>query len=149
MLIEINWKKFQVSNVITEKDRKILEIIKSRKATTKEISALTGIPITTVHNRIKKMEENGIIKAYKAIVDNKKIGYNIEAFIEMELLKEDVAERISKIKNVEECCLISGQSDCLIKVLFKNIDELNEFIEKLKKMNVKKTVTHIILKKIK
>jgi len=136
--------------MITEKDRKILEIIRSRRATTKEISMLTGIPITTVHNRIKKMEREGIIKGYRAIIDNKKIGNEIEVMIELEFARgKDGIEKISRIPNVEECYKVSGSFDAIVKATFRNIEELNQFLDELKKINVERTVTHIVLKKVK
>jgi len=136
--------------MITEKDRKILEIIRSRKATTKEISLLTGIPITTVHNRIKKMEREGVIKGYRAIIDNKKIGNEIEVIIGLEFARgKDGLEKISRIPNVEECYKVSGSFDAIVKAAFRNIEELNQFLDELKKINVERTVTHIVLKRVK
>ena len=64
-----------------DKDYAVLNVLrKNAKLSTKQIAKKTGIPITTVHNRIKKLESSGIIKGYTTILDNKLIG-NVIAFI--------------------------------------------------------------------
>ena len=56
-----------------EKDEQILQILLiNSKLSTHQISKKTGIPITTVHNRIKKLTKKGIIKGYTIVIDHKK-----------------------------------------------------------------------------
>ena len=58
---------------INEKDRKILDVLKKNaKLTTSQISKKTNIPITTVHNRIKKLEQQEIIKGYTIVLNQEK-----------------------------------------------------------------------------
>ncbi|MFW9843524.1 MAG: Lrp/AsnC family transcriptional regulator, partial [Candidatus Thorarchaeota archaeon] len=67
---------------IDEKDFKILELLRENaRMTTGELSKKIGIPQTTIHNRIKRMRENGIIKRFTVDVDRKKIGKNVVAYI--------------------------------------------------------------------
>lgn len=143
--------------MISEKDKKILEILKFNcKIPSWKMSEKTGIPITTIHNRIKKLEKDGIIKGYKAIVDNKKLGKNIQAYVTFSVAagprfsEENVAKRVIKMPEVEECAVITGSSDILIKVSTKDVDELNDFvINNLRTIKgAKNTTTAIILKEI-
>ena len=61
--------------MIVEKDKKILkELKKNSRNTTKQISSILKIPRVTVHDRIKKMKEKGIIKKFTVSIDYKKIG---------------------------------------------------------------------------
>ena len=72
-------------NNMDKKDAKILKVLKENaKLSTQQISKKTLIPITTVHHRIKKMEKEGVINGYTTIVDNKKIGKNIAAYVSRE-----------------------------------------------------------------
>jgi len=67
---------------LDKKDLKILEILKENsKLTTSQIYKKTNIPITTVHNRIKKLENLGIIRSYTLKLDYNKLGKPITGFI--------------------------------------------------------------------
>ena len=147
--------------MLTKKDTTILDILKhDAKLSTREISEKTGIPITTVHNRIKNMEKEGVIRAYKAIIDKKKIGKNISAYIMLtvsykdldaiNLTQEGLAKKFLALPEVEECAIISGASDIILKIATNDVDELNDFvINKLRHIGgVEKTLTSIVLKDV-
>jgi DNA-binding Lrp family transcriptional regulator len=139
---------------LRDKDIKILEVLEENsRLGVKQISRKTGIPITTVFNRIKKLEEKGIIEGYKAIINKKKLGEEIEAFILVSIAytskihQEDFSKMLQSMPEVQECFVISGATNVLIKVSVKDIDTLNEFItHKLKKSGVENITTHIIIK---
>lgn len=144
-----------------DKDQKILDILKQNsKLTTNQISKKTNIPITTVHNRIKKMEKSGLIKSYSVILDYKKLGRPITSYILVNIIytlpsgkkirQEDVARSIKKLGNVEEVNIMTGGADVLVKVRVKDIDELNYFItKKLRSIDgVDKTQTMIVLSSV-
>lgn len=143
---------------IDETDLKILEILKENaKMTTSKISKRIRVPITTIHNRIKKLQNEGIIKNYTINLDHKKLGKYIYAIIlintKYDLIEgrdknqEDVAKEIKKLEGTEEVCSVTGINDLLVRVRKENIDELNNFlIDKLRKINgVEKTQTLIVL----
>lgn len=144
-----------------EKDEKILELLKENsKLTTQQISKKILIPITTVHNRIKKLEKNGIIKKYTLEIDNKKIGKNITAYIHIvvdyKLLKGikmsqlELANKIKQNEYVEEAAMVTGGTDIIIKMRAKNVDELNYFVTKyLRNIDgIEKTQTTIVLSEL-
>src|SRR3989344_3839407 len=144
--------------MINKKDIKILRLLKQNsKFTNEEISKKTGIPITTVHNRIKKLEKLGIIKNYTVILDNKKLGKEISAYIlvtvDYKLLKQkgisqhDIARTLKKYHFVETVSMITGLSDIIILVCVENIDQLDELITKeLRNIEgIEKTQTLVVL----
>lgn len=144
-----------------EKDKKILKLLKENsKLTTHQISKKTLIPITTVHNRIKKLGKEGIIKKYTVELDNKKIGKNISAYIHIvvdyRLLKEikmsqyELAKKLKQHEFVEEAAMVTGGTDIIIKVRVKDIDELDDFVtKKLRNINgIEKTQTMVVLNEI-
>ena len=140
--------------MLSKKDIKILDILKRDcKLSTREISEKTGIPITTIHNRIKKLEKDGVIKYYKAVIDNKKIGRDVLAFIQLSTNyrnQEEVAKKISNMPEVEECYILTGTTDVLIKVATTDVDQVNNLIingiRNIK--GVQKTLTSIVLKEV-
>ncbi len=145
---------------LDKKDLKIIEILKQNsKQTTSQISKKFNIPITTVHNRIKKLEKLGIIKNYTVVLDYKKLDKGILSYILSSVMyvlpngekisQEEVAKEIKKI-GAEEVSIVTGGTDLIIKVRVKDVEELNEFvIKKLRSIKgVDKTQTVIVLKEI-
>lgn len=140
--------------MLSKKDMKILDVVRSNcKLSTREISEKTGIPITTIHNRIKKMEKDGIIKYYKAVIDNKKIGRAIQAYISITCnykFQGQIIKQITVMPIVEECYVLTGTNDVLIKIAVTDVEQLNDFvINKVQKMKgIDKTITSIVLSEI-
>lgn len=146
---------------LDEKDFKVLEELKENaKRTTSQISKRINLPITTVHNRIKKLEQLGIIKRYTVELDYKKLDKPICAYVMtqviymlpsgVKVMQEDVAKEIKTLPGVELVELLTGGTDILIKVRVKDIDELNNFIiRQLRKIEgVDKTQTMVVLSKM-
>jgi Lrp/AsnC family leucine-responsive transcriptional regulator len=147
--------------MLDEKDSKILEILKQNaKLTTKQISKKVGIPATTVHNRIRKMEETGIISNYTVRLNSRKLGKHISAYILLtvyyKLLKQlkttqhDLANKLRKCEPVERVDMITGTHDIILRVVTNDIDQLNDFVTKhLRNMEgIEKTETLVVLSRI-
>ncbi|MDO8525054.1 MAG: Lrp/AsnC family transcriptional regulator [Candidatus Omnitrophota bacterium] len=139
----------------------ILEILeKNARATPEEIAGMLNMTPGAVKSAIKKLEKNGVILKYKAII-NKEIrreeDSGVRALIEVRITPqknlgfEHIAERIYRFPEVTSCYLMSGTYDLLVVVEGKSIHTVSDFIaEKLSPMeNVRGTVTHFILKKYK
>lgn len=146
---------------LDETDIKILKILKENaKLRVREISKLIRKPITTVHNRIKKLTKEKVIKKYTVEFDDKKMGKDVDSFVLVAVnygslskdnkTQEDLAKEIKKLSAVEEVVIVAGIKDIIIRVKEKDIECLNDFlINKLRKIKgVSKTQTVIILKKI-
>jgi len=124
-----------------KKDLAIIEVLKhNSNLSTQQISRKTNIPITTVHNRIKKLEKSGIIKGYTILLDNKKIGKAIGAYIhivvdykllkEMKMSQHVLAKKLKQHEFVEEAIVVTGGTDIILKARVKDIDELDNFVIK-------------------
>lgn len=146
------------TTALDRKDAAILAVLKENaKLSTQQIAKRTKIPITTVHNRIKKLEKQGIIKGYTVVLDNKKVGKPIAAFVlitvDYKLLKElkmsqyELMQQLLKNPAVESSAMITGASDIITKVRFGSIDELNEFVTVYLRnaQGIEKTQTAIVL----
>ena len=148
-------------SIMDKKDETILKLLKENsKLTTQQISKKTLMPITTIHNRIKKLLREGIIKRYTIELDNKKLGKNISAYIHImvdyRILKEnkisqhDLGKKLKQQELVEEIAIVAGGTDMIIKVRVKDIDELDDFVtKKLRNMGgIEKTQTMVILNEV-
>lgn len=118
--------------MMDENDKKILkELTDNSRISISDISKKTGIPSSTVSNRIKKLEENRIIEGYTTILNPQRIGITVTAIIiiQTETEKhENVEEQLPKIAELTQVYSISGEYDILIKVQAHNLEELNEII---------------------
>lgn len=139
---------------LDELDRKILRLlVEDSRRSFREIAKILGIAVGTAYNRIKKLEELDIIKAYTVLVDQSKIGYGLTAFILMQAegqYLEEVEKEAAKLDAVSCVYDITGDFDIAIIARFKNSGELNTFIKSmLKNTHVKKTVTNVVLNTVK
>jgi len=135
----------------------LTELGKNSKAPLKNISKKLGVPASTIHTRIKRLEKNKVIRTYVPKIDYKKIGVEILAFVmisfdksQTNLDQEEVAQKIAKVPNVQEVNIIAGQFDILLKIRAKSIDDLGKLVVKrLKNINgVGHTITYIVLNNV-
>ena len=144
--------------MIDEKDQKIIkELEKNSRNTTKKIASNISIPRVTVHDRIQKMKEKGIIKKFTVNINYKKIGLPTEAFIFISFLpnidvsQRELAERIAKIPSIIEVHIISGEYDLFLKVRGKTLEDIGKLVvDKLRKLEgVGKTLTFACFETVK
>ena len=146
--------KAEVNATLDEVDHNILNlIVEDSRKSYREIAKTLGISVGTAYNRIKRLEESGIIKAYTALVDPAKIGYELTALILIQaegghlLNVEAEAAKLDAVACVYD---ITGDFDIAIIARFKNSSELNTFIKSmLKNPYVKRTVTNVVLNIVK
>ena len=144
--------------MIDKKDIIILkELKKDGRLSAQDISKATKIPVTTIFNRIRRMEKTGVIKGYTVILDEGKTGRNVAAYVSMtgdyNLLKrkgmtqQELAAKLRQYEFVDEVDMITGTSDIVVKIRTTDISQLNEFVTKyMRNMEgVERTQTSVIL----
>lgn len=135
-------------------DFQILRILqKDSRTSYRKIADALGIAVGTVYNRIKRLEDEGVFKAYTVIVDPTKIGYDLTAFILIQAKGPRLAEvekEIAQSDHVLGIYDITGDFDIAVIARFKNRSMLNTFIKGLLKMpHVTRTVTNVTLNVVK
>lgn len=115
-------------------DREILKILqKDAKIGAKAIAEQLGMTKTPVYERIKRLEQDGFIKNYVAILDKDKIEDSITvfSFVSLEAQKgammDDFFEQVKKYPEVVECFVVGGEFDFLLKVVVANLDAYYNF----------------------
>ena len=124
-------------------DKKLLHLLQTdSKQTNKALSLQLNLSVTAVYERIRKLEKNGIIKQYVALIDKTKVEKDFVAFCHIKLIQHSqdyvvMFEReVNKLDEVLECYHLSGDYDYLLKVLVKDMKAFREFmVEKLTKIN--------------
>jgi len=116
-------------------DKSILALLQNDgKITFKEIASQLNLTTTPVYERIKRLERDGYIKSYKAILDRKKIGLNLLVFCNISLKEHQASylsqfeKDIKKFNEVIACYHIAGMYDYLIKISVEDMDVYQYFI---------------------
>ena len=143
---------------LSEPDRKILRMIQhdARKPVS-EIAEAVGLSSSAAWRRIKAMEDAGIITAYPALIDADKVGLTFSAIVHVTLSKHEaapVSTFIAKIRDrpeVIECYATTGEADYHLRVICKDKDAYNEFLEEFlfKLPALAHIRTNLVLKNIK
>jgi DNA-binding Lrp family transcriptional regulator len=135
-------------------DKKILKIIlQDARLSYREIAKKVGVSTGTVLARIKRMEEEGIIKGYSAIIDYEKIGYELTAITEITVSKgklREIEERVAKMHQTCAVYDVTGLTDAMIVAKFRSREELSRFTKTLLALPyVERTNTHLVLTTVK
>ena len=130
-------------------DEKILKnLMVDARISARQLAIKLGMSTVTILSRIKKLEQEKVIKGYTALIDHEKIGYDLTAIIEIIAKKNpiDIEEKLSKIENVCGVYDITGNTDTVIVAKFKERNELSVFVKSLSSLaNVENTITHVVL----
>ena len=128
-------------------DKKILELLQENgRITVKEITQTISLTAPAVSERIKRMEKEGIIEGYTAIINPMKIGRRVHALINISISPQDRENLLDLVKKeplVVECYHVTGDYSYLVKVDAGEIEDLEKLIIKFQKMG--RTSTQIIL----
>lgn len=118
-----------------ETDKQILHFLqKDAKMTTKEIAFHLKLSTTAIYERIKKLEKEGVIQKYVAVLDKEKIDKSFMAYCHVRLQQhtkanvEEFERQVVKLPEVLECIHVSGDYDYILKVCVKNMKEYRSFL---------------------
>jgi Lrp/AsnC family leucine-responsive transcriptional regulator len=116
-------------------DRKLLCLLqKDTKQTTKELSLKLNLSVTAVYERIKKLEREGIISHYVALLNRNKIDKGFVVFCHLKLIQHSrelltiFEKEVVQLDEVLECFHVSGDYDYILKVCVKDMEAYREFM---------------------
>ncbi|MCE3281905.1 MAG: leucine-responsive regulatory protein regulator for leucine (or lrp) regulon and high-affinity [Chitinophagaceae bacterium] len=122
------------SITIDAKDIAILRLLQQNaRITVKEISEKVHLSTTPVHERIRRMEEGGVIRQYATLVDRTKVskGLMVICYVSLKQHSKNAGDKfirtIHELNEVVECYNISGEFDFMLKVVAENMDAYYDF----------------------
>lgn len=142
------------SNIkIDQTDRKILEILQANaKITNAQLSKEIGLSPAPTLERVKKLENSGVIKSYHAKLDTGNIGLGVNTFVMVTLKghnKRNInlfLDEINDIEDVIECHHITGSGDFILRVIAKDITEYQKLmLEKVSEIEVVDSLQSMII----
>jgi len=139
---------------IDDKDMKILKILSlDSRLSFRQIAKKTGLSVSTVISRIRKLENLGVIKRYTVEIDLERLGFRLPVIIDIRVLRGKllaVEEEIAKHPNVLAVYDITGDYDVAVYAVFRERKELDRFVKMLQRMKyVERTHTKLVLNIVK
>ena len=123
--------------ILDETDKKILRLLQEdAHLTLKDIAGKINLSLTPVHDRVKRLEKEGIIEKYVSILNKKKLGKNLTVYCQVTLVKQthDISEgfnqSILNMPEVLECDFVSGTFDYMLKVVLPDMESYHHFHQK-------------------
>lgn len=142
---------------LDQADRTLLSLLQADgRATIADLARTVGLSPAATHARVRRLERDGLIREYVAIVDRELAGFDLLCFISVSLqlhrpkLVASLPPRIAAMPEVLECHHLTGEYDYLLKVVVRNRQELQRFIvERLTPLpGVAKVLTSVVLNEI-
>jgi Lrp/AsnC family leucine-responsive transcriptional regulator len=116
-------------------DKKLLFLLQNDcKKTTKELSVKLNLSVTAVYERIKKLEREGIIQNYVALVNRSKVNKGFVVFCHIKLIQHTrefltkFESQVVKLSEILECHHVSGDYDYILKIAVRDMEEYREFL---------------------
>ena len=116
-------------------DKKLLGLLQDdTKKTTKELSMVLNLSVTAVYERIKKLEREGVIRKYVALLDAKKVEKAFVVFCHIKLVQHTkdfittFENEVMQLDEVLECFHVSGDYDYILKVAVQDMETFREFM---------------------
>jgi DNA-binding Lrp family transcriptional regulator len=139
---------------LDQTDVKILKNLSTdARMSNRQIARKIKVAVGTVISKIKKMENDGLIKGYAAIYDHEKLGYDLTVITEIVVSKGKLIEVEKEIGHIPNVCAVydvTGETDALVIAKFKNRKQLSEFTKKILSLTfVERTNTHLVLNIVK
>ena len=121
--------------IFDKADKQLLDLLqKDSKITTKELSLHMNLSSTAVYERVRKLERNGVIKGYIALVDKEKVDKAFVVFCQIKLDQHKhehvnkFEREVIKFEEVLECFNISGEYDYILKIVVTNMKAYRDFL---------------------
>jgi DNA-binding Lrp family transcriptional regulator len=139
-------------------DRKLLAYLQQdARVPTAELARRLALSGPGLQKRLRKLEEQGVVRGYTALVEREAVGLDLLCFVHVTLAHhrpqsvKRFPERVKGMPEVLECHFLTGEFDYLMKVVVANHDQLEKFLfEKLMKVGgVDRTRTSIVVKEVK
>ena len=144
------FRLYTIFSMVDEIDLKIINILnKDARRSYSEIGKQIFLSPSSVRERVKKMEDSGVIKGYSLRLDQSQLGNTLEAFIMLKIFSGKLKPALQEIESypeVKEAFRITGQHNLYIRIALKDQLHLQQFIDKL--VNFGEPTTHLILSRI-
>lgn len=133
-----------------ELDRRIIDLLcRDGRMSLADIARETGLSTSALHQRVRRLEQRGLITGYRAEIDYREIGLPLTAFVSLTPIDpaapDDVPERLMAINEIESCWSVAGAQAYLLKVRVAEPVDLESLLARVRAAANVSTQTTIVL----
>jgi Lrp/AsnC family leucine-responsive transcriptional regulator len=135
---------------VEEKDRQILQLLaRDGRMSYTDLGKATGLSTSAVHQRVKRLEQRGLILGYGATVNHAEIGLPLTAFISIRPIDpsqpDDSPERLRDVHEIESCWSVAGEESYILKIRVATPEDLEDLLARVRSAANVATRTTIVL----
>lgn len=135
---------------VEEIDRQIVTLLaRDGRMSFTDLAKETGLSVSAVHQRVRRLEKRGVIRGYAALVDHSEIGLPLTAFVSIKPIDpaapDDAPERLSHLTAIEACHSVAGDESYILKVRVASPLALEELLQRIRAAANVSTRTTIVL----
>ncbi|WP_152990735.1 Lrp/AsnC family transcriptional regulator [Sphaerimonospora mesophila] len=133
-----------------EIDRRIVTLLaRDGRMSFTDLAKETGLSVSAVHQRVRRLEKRGVIRGYAALVDHDEIGLPLTAFVSIKPIDpaapDDAPERLSHLTAIEACHSVAGDESYILKVRVASPFALEELLQQIRASANVSTRTTVVL----
>jgi len=135
---------------VEEIDRKIVSLLaRNGRMSFTDLAKQAGLSVSAVHQRVRKLEQDGVILGYAAVLDPDAIGLPLTAFVSIKpfdpAAPDDVPQRLEHLAGIEACHSVAGEENYILKVRVASPAVLEELLQQLRTLGGVSTRTTVVL----
>ncbi len=150
-------RKYSADSGLDDTDLQLLEQLQQDgRISNASLSEKVNLSETPCWRRWKKLEENGYIEEYRAVLNRRKMGFSVTAFTQVSFSSHDVELTnafeaiVNDLEWVQMCHCITGSVDYILQMIFRDLDEFSERINVIRRIpGVNAIQTHISVREVK
>jgi Lrp/AsnC family leucine-responsive transcriptional regulator len=136
--------------VLDRRDLAILGVLQAdARATYAQVAKQVGLSPSSVHQRVRKLEEQGVIAGYRATVSLEAVGLFVTALVSVTPLDptqpDDLPDRVQELPEVEDCYSVAGEESYVLKVRTRTTAHLEDLLRRIREKAGVRTHTTIVL----
>ena len=133
-----------------EIDRKIVSLLaRSGRMSFTELARQAGLSVSAVHQRVRRLEQDGVIKGYAAMFNPEDLGLPLTAFVSIKPFDasapDDLPQRLEHLAAIEACHSVAGDENYILKVRVSSPAALEELLSKIRTLGGVSTRTTVVL----
>jgi Lrp/AsnC family transcriptional regulator, leucine-responsive regulatory protein len=136
--------------MVEEIDRKIVSLLaRNGRMSFTELGRQAGLSVSAVHQRVRKLEHEGVIKGYAAVFDPEDVGLPLTAFVSVKpfdaAAPDDLPQRLEQLTAIEACHSVAGDENYILKVRVGGPVELENLLHQIRILGGVSTRTTVVL----
>jgi Lrp/AsnC family leucine-responsive transcriptional regulator len=135
---------------VEDLDRQIVQLlVKDGRMSYTDLGKATGLSTSAAHQRVRRLEQRGVIRGYTAVVEPEAVGLPLTAFVSIKPIDasspDDTAERLAHLPQIEACHSVAGEENYILKVRVATPSDLEQLLTTIRSVANVSTRTTVVL----